>query len=387
MDDGPKPLDAPRSSALSILARLEAGGFAGWDPYDGLSARRVPESLLRTARGRQALTQLAKRSSGPMRRFLDIPDGVSAYTLGHVLSAYARLHEQGLLADAQQRAASVVAQLESMVLPGWSGACWGYHFDVQTRFFFYDKRTPNAIVTAFVAKGLAEATESGLIDGRSLLRGVGEFILHDLPRVVGDAGQCFGYIPSSDTVVHNANALSAMTLARVSEVGGSDVLHEAVQAARFVVKHQRTDGAWAYSEQSDGRWIDGFHTGFVLEGLGYVAAASGDRGIRESVSLGLDFYVASLFDVHGRPRYFDTKALPYDALSAAQGIETLSVLEDGRVRFGELRDELVGWTLATLVSGDGSVAYRRWERHTDWRQYPRWSLGPMCSALSGAGGC
>lgn len=375
--------DATSRTALAILSRLESAGFAGWDPYDGLNARALPRWASATPRRRQVVTQLLKRAPNSVRSGLSVPKGVSSYTLGHVLCAYARLHTAGLLPDAAAQATNVLRMLEAASVPGWSGACWGYHFDVQTRFFFYDRSTPNAIVTSFVAKGLAEATLAGLIDGRPLLAGACEFVLRDLPRVESDAGVCFGYIPTSNTVVHNANALCALTLAVGATVAEQPTLDEALRAARFTASYQHEDGSWDYSEQADGRWIDGFHTGFTVEGLHAAGAAAGDDALLDAVGRGLNFYVERLFDADGGPRYYVDNPLPYDTLSAAQGIEVLSTCAFSNESAQAMADKVTSWSLRNLTDGAGRVAYRKHRLTTDRREFPRWSAAPLGAALAG----
>jgi hypothetical protein len=273
--------------------------------------------------------------------------------------------------------------LEEMALTGYAGACWGYHFDVQTRFFFYAKTTPNVVVTAFVAKGLAAATDAGLVDARELVLGACRFIVGDLPRVVDQRGQSFGYIPGSETVVHNANMLAAIVLSLGARLGGDEgLLAEAHAAARFTVAHQREDGAWPYSEQDNGRWVDGFHTGFVLEGLGAVAEATGDSELARAHEKGLAYYLDHFFEADGAPRYYDGSAYPYDALSAAQAIELLAHQAPTDARSAETLERVVLWTLDNLVSPDGSVAYQVTASGKDARHFPRWSAAPVCSALA-----
>lgn len=376
-----------RASAVRILDRLDAEDYAGADPYDALNATRVPSWLLSGRLGRQLVTQAVKRSRWDIRAALGIRPGVSAYTLGHVLAAQARLSEGTPAPEARAAAARTAESLQRLSLPGYSGTCWGYHFDVQTRFFYYAKTTPNVIVTAFAAKGLAEATEAGLVDGNEAVLGACEFILADLPRVRDGRGQSFGYVPTSDTVVHNANMLAALTLTLGARAGGGErLLDEALDAARFTVAHQRGDGAWPYSEKSDGRWVDGFHTGFVLEGLDAVARATGDPAVRAAAEEGLSYYLDHFFGSDGAPHYFDDRALPYDALSAAEGIEVLALFADRDERCRELLSRVVRWTVDNFVDADGRVAYQVTRHGTDWRQFPRWSAAPVCSALASARG-
>jgi hypothetical protein len=378
--------DGSVKGATRILESLERTGYSGWDPYDALNGTRWPRWMVRTRRGRQLATQLVKRSPIELRRVVGVPQGVSAYTLGHVLSAQARLSRRGVLPDAKTQVAETLRMLDALSLPGWSGPCWGYHFDVQTRFFFYDASTPNVIVTAFAAKGMSEVTEAGLADCTDRLAGVAEFVLADLPRVRDERGQSIGYIPTSSTVVHNANMLAAATLVAAGRITGAPgLLKEALLCARYTAAHQRSDGAWPYSEQADGRWVDGFHTGFVLEGMHAVARASDDTELLSATAAGLNYYIENLFDQSGAPRYTDGHALPYDALSAAEAIEVLRVLADMDQRALAPAERVAHWALDNLLSANGSVAYRKTAWRTDAREYPRWSAAPMCSALAGLG--
>jgi len=263
---------------------------------------------------------------------------------------------------------------------GWSA--WGYHFPVHTRFFSYEPSTPNLIVTAFVAKGLAAAARVGLLDARPALAGAARFILAQLPRTVDDTGQCFGYVPREAAAVHNANLLAALVLCEAAELCGEDAwVGEALACARFTVARQAGDGSWPYSEEPYGRWIDGFHTGFVLEGLARVVRATDDDALRRSLERGLAFYVAQLFGPRGEPKYYPHRAWPLDALSAAQGVETLCVAlagPAGRAVPGQLE-----WIRRKLVRPDGRVAYQVHRGWTDWREFPRWSSAPLMSALAG----
>ena len=83
------------TAALDAARALERWGSArGWvgpDPYDALNARRLPRGRQDDRRSPFGLvTQAVKRSPLNLRPILGIPDGLSAATLAHVISAYAR---------------------------------------------------------------------------------------------------------------------------------------------------------------------------------------------------------------------------------------------------------------------------------------------------------
>jgi len=344
----------------------------------------LPEGAGRSRLGARVVTQAVKRSPVALQPLLRVPPGADPYTLGHALLAAARLRGRGgdavpVLSDSVQ---GLLRRLRDRAVEDGAATAWGYHFPVHTRFFSYGPPIPNVIVTAFVAKGLAAVTRAGLADCVDELRGCAAFILSGLPRTVDAGGQCFGYVPGERAVVHNANLLAALVLCDAAELCGEPQwVDEALAAARFTATRQAGDGSWPYSEESYGRWVDGFHTGFVLEGLARVVRATGDAALQASLDRGLRFYVAQLFGPDGEPKYYPHRAYPLDALSAAQGVETLHVALGGSAATAVPGQ--IEWILRHIVRPDGRVAYQVHRGWTDWREFPRWSSAPLMSALAG----
>jgi hypothetical protein len=227
-------------------------------------------------------------------------------------------------------------------------------------------------------------------------------------------------VPGETAVVHNANMLAALVLCEAAAIVGAEApaeqaapagaappaaavaptdaatwIGEALACARFTAARQSADGSWPYSEEANGRWVDGFHTGFVLDGLAAVVRATGDEQLRAALLRGLRFYVAQLFGPDGAPKYYPSHALPYDALSAAQGVETLHValrgaahLVGGAAPGGGPAQAVPGqidWIRRHLIRPGGKVAYQVHRRWTDHREFPRWSSAPLMSALAGVG--
>jgi polysaccharide biosynthesis protein VpsJ len=397
------------ATAAAVWQRLEAAGFAGFDPYDALNATHWPATVLTGPLARRALTQAVKRSPVPLQGALGIAAQADACTLGHALLAATRLAQVGALPGAAGSCAALVEALRAAAISGCdtgsdgsvagdgrvvgdgghdapgvagAGAGWGYHFPVHTRFFTYEPSTPNLIVTAFVAKALAAATRAGLAAAADDVGEAARFIVRALPRTTDGTGQCFGYVPGEPAVVHNANLLAALVLCEAGELCAEPAwIAGALACARFTVARQAADGSWPYSEERRGRWVDGFHTGFVLEGLSRVARATGDGDLRNALQRGTRFYVAQLFGPGGEPKYLPRRPYPLDALSAAQGVETLHVALAGpaaRAVPGQL-----AWIRRHLVRADGRVAYQVHRGWTDRREFPRWSAAPLMSALAG----
>ena len=188
----------------------------GPDPYDALNATRLPRIARESPLALRVVTQAVKRSPVNLRPVLGIADGLSAATLAHVISAYAR---NGFLdeVEAQSKLRECINRLASLRCATFAEPCWGYHFDVQTRVFFYPRTTPNTIATAFAALALLDAYDlAGVGDGLDLAIGAGDFFLRHVPQTATAKGSYFGYLPGDSTPIHNANMLVAELLARLA---------------------------------------------------------------------------------------------------------------------------------------------------------------------------
>src|SRR3954454_21642940 len=155
--------DHDRAALRSALGALERWGserqWLGPEPYEGLNARRVPV-LPRSAFGRRVLVQVVKRSPVDVRPMFGIRPEYNAAGVAAVVSAYARTVA---LADDERRRKlkQMLDVLDALRLTAFDRPCWGYHFDVETRVFFYPRTRPNTIATAFVGHALLDAYERG----------------------------------------------------------------------------------------------------------------------------------------------------------------------------------------------------------------------------------
>jgi glycosyltransferase involved in cell wall biosynthesis len=372
------------ATALTILKRLRERRWAGWDPYDALNATRFRRVLNSSSTARRCAAQAVKLSPLPLEPLLGVPASVSAYTVGHAMLACARLHRAGLLGRPGAAVGELLQAATDLAIDGYGGLAWGSHFDVETRFGYQPRTLPNVVVTSFMAKGLLALDEAGLAETQGQLDGIATFVCEALPRLSDERGRLICYSPDSRAPIHNASLLAAGVLSDLSvRLGRPELAREAESAALYTVARQRPDGSWPYAEVDRGGWVDSFHTGFVLEGLARVAQVSADPRIGAALERGMAFYRARLFGARGEPYYSAARRYPFDALSAAQGVETLLATLDTGAADPETLRRLLTWIDAAMVRADGRVAYRVWRRWTDWRQFPRWSLAPMASALAG----
>jgi hypothetical protein len=383
----PQVSNRPRLEVIDTLRALEAWGsdraWLGADPYDGLNATRVVSPLLRYRRGRQAVTQLVKRSPLDMRPMLGISPEKSAAALAHVVSAYAR-SEFLPPEEREVKLERSLSELEGLRCEGFEEACWGYHFDVQTRVFFYPKGAPNTIATSFAGMAALDAFEAtGEQRYLELARASGEFFLHHVPQTEDGPGAFFGYLPGDRTPIHNSNMLVCALLARLARATGEgNLLAAAREGVSYTVARQLATGAWPYGEQAHLQWIDNFHTGYVLECLEICAESGLDDLAQPALDRGLDFYRRELFLSDGAPKYLPSSLYPIDVQCAAQGIQTFARAAAHRPELGRLAWAVFRYANREMRRDDGAFIFQRRRLWTSRIPYVRWSAAPMMLALT-----
>ncbi len=371
-------------------------GFAGYDPYDALNSRWFQATPFKRSRwARLAWTQFHKRSPINFRALVRIPRERNAK--GIALFALAALAESR---RTQTKAAEVEARellddLMWMRLKGFKGAAWGYNFDWQSRSFFAPRGTPTIVPTAFAARALCEAAEAfGHEEYLPFARTICDFILNDLNRTDESSDEvCFSYSPLDQTRVFNASLLAGETLAAVGRLTGEVSLSDwAIRAARYVVRHQRADGSWAYGGNDYQSWADSFHTAFILCSLsriidsleaepGAIAAGLIDE-LDNSLRRGYKFWQERFFLENGWPKYYPDRLYPADTHSAASAIVTLVDLRGRIPGTMSLAEQIARWAIDNLWDSRGFFNCQRRRFYKVRMPYIRWSEAWMAYALS-----
>ena len=298
------------------------------------------------------------------------------------LADYRRLQSEEAEVNARER----LDDLIGMSLKGFSGACWGYNFDWQSRSFFVPKGTPTIIPTAFAARALCEAAE--VIDRDQYLpfaRTICNFILSDLNRSDETSEEvCFSYSPLDRTRVFNATLMAGEGLATI---GG--MLHEqsfcegAMRATRYVIRRQLSDGSWAYGAEGHQTWSDNFHTGFILTSLSRIMTGCEAREeLEPALVRGYEFWRERFFLSNGWPKYYPNRLYPADVHSVAAAIVTLVELRGSFPGTLELAEKIAGWAIENMRSSEGYFYYQRQRFHTNRIPYMRWSQAWMAYALA-----
>lgn len=368
------------------ILRLEdygnRSGWAGTDPYDGQNATRLVGPLRRSALGRRVLTQAVKRSPLDLRPLLGIAPTRNAATVAWAVSAYARA--PFLPAELQRdRLRAATDLLISLRLPDQEEPCWSYPFPIQTRVLNYPPTAPNTIATAFAGMALLDAYEAGgeprLLE---LARGVGRFFVANVPQTEDPPGARFGYLIGDASPIHNSNTHVCALLARLVRHGEEHYREPIRSALTWTLERQRPDGSWPYGERSDLEWVDGFHTGYVLDALRVCADAGVDERAEPAWRRGLAYYRENLFGADGTPKYFSNETYPIDNQCAAQGIQTLAIAAAHDPACLDQARRVFAWSLANMRRPDGLFYFQRRRHWVNKMPHIRWANTCMLLALA-----
>jgi hypothetical protein len=386
------PVPRPKQSGMgdvvaTSLNRLEAylvqERLRGYDPYDALTSPLFRLPVFRSSRViRLAGEQALKRSPVNLRPLLRIPKGYNPVTLALVLeaSAYRARAEPLRAEDHCARAEDCVAELDRLKTQGFTGACWGYDFDWESRYGRLRAGSPTVVATGLVTNALFIGYRLlGLRNAFPLCESAARFVLEDLPRLVeGDGSFCWGYYPSDNQRVLNATMKGARLCAQVYSVTRDDSYFQpALQTVAYVAAHQRGDGSWPYAISDRRLWADNFHTAYVLDSFDSFERCTDDKRFRAVKQKGWDYYRTNFF-VDGKiPKYYNDNLYPIDATACAQSLLTLC-------RFGDVdtATAVAEWMIENMQCPDGHFAYqlRRWGIVRI--PYMRWSAAYMYAGLS-----
>jgi rhamnogalacturonyl hydrolase YesR len=364
----------------------EKESFKGYDPYDGLNStlfKSIPW-ISKSRFIRLIWIQAFKRSPINLRPLVGISKDYNPKALGLFLSGYCKLYIQASNEDYLKKIIFFSQKLIDLKNCEWSGACWGYNFDWQSRAFYLPKNSPTVVVTAFISNSLLDAYE---ITGEAKLlttaRSACDFILKDLQRNYDpDGNLAFSYSPFDKSIVFNASLWGSQLLARVySFTKEKELIEPAKKSVAFCCSHQKSDGSWGYGTYDFHQWVDNFHTGYNLECISDYMRYTGDITFEINISKGFEFYINNFFTKDGIPKYYNNSMYPIDIHAPAQLVMTLSKLSKLE-QHKELVDMVFNWTFENMRSKNGYFYYQINKYFSSKISYMRWAQAWMFYSMA-----
>ncbi len=380
----------------SLKSYCESENFAGWDPYDGLNSKvfqATPFKHLKCAR--LIWIQLFKRSPINLRKVFLVSEGYNPKGVALALTSYCNLYkiaenDKNVFGSIEQHIekinflANLLLELQNR---NYSGACWGYNFDWQSKAFFLPKDTPTIVATSFAVEALLEAYEVTLNkDYLNTAISSYKFIKYDLNRIQKEDGLfMFSYSPLDNQAVYNATLLASKTLSLIYSYSGKIELKElAFKSVKAVCDLQNLDGSFPHSDQVGQKWRDNFHTGFKLESLAYYQLFCQDTSFDSCIKNGFDYWVNNFFDSHtGYAYYYDRgqNSNLVDLHCVAQSLSTFHKLN----RFEEhkiLIENVIKWAIDNMQNKKGYFYFQKNGDKINKIKYMRWPNAWMLYGLS-----
>lgn len=359
--------------------------FCGWDPYDGLNSLVFQSTPLRFSKFfRLAWIQFFKQNPINLRSFLFVKKGYNPKGIALLLSAYCNLFKIDPCEEYLRTILFLAEKLIGLKTFGYSGDCWGYNFDWQSRLEFMPAKTPTVVVSSFAGYALMDAYD---ITGNekyleSALSSC-DFILNDLNRTEKKGGFIFSYSPLDKMQVYNASLLGSRLLARAySYSKNKDLITAAHASVAACVAVQRADGAWLFGEDRVQNWVDSFHTGYKLESISEFIKYSGEKGFESNVRKGLDYFLKHFFLGDGTPKYYDNNVYPIDIHCPAQMVTTLyrlGVIEENLA----LVEKVLNWSIDHLQHLKKGYFYYQLKKGKPTKiPYMRWGQAWMMYGMS-----
>ena len=375
------------ASIQQLFDWLEKNDYKGYDTFDGLSAKFLRPLTFETKTLRIVLQQSVRRLLVNPRPFLGIKKSHSSKGMGFLARGFLRLYKSTGDQLWRQKAEFALQWLIDHQSKGYSGACWGNHFDYQSRGFYLPKGVPTIVWTSLIGHAFLDGYDCfRKKEYLQIAQSACEHIVRDLQTFPdGDDAVCITYVPGLDSRVHNSNVLGASLLTRTySHVGERSYLALAQKAFRYTERHQHSDGAWYYGERGDIHWVDNFHTGYVLDCFKYYLDCTGDDRYVRTMDRGYDYWKRTFFLEDGTPRYYNNKTLPIDIQCSSQAIDTFVFFKDRDPESVELAGRVARWTIRNMQDKTGYFYYRRF---SPWlvNKTPtlHWGQATMLCALAG----
>jgi len=365
---------------------LEKNDYRGYDTFDGLSAKYVRPLTFETKFLRTVLQQGVRRFPINVRPVLGIPKSRSTKGMGYLAKGFMRLQEATGDESWGNKAKSAFQWLVEHESKGYSGACWGNHFDYQSRGFYLPKGVPTIVWTSLIGHAFLDGYDHFRDDSYlEVAVSACEHILRDLEKLPEGDALSLSYIPIASNHIHNSNTLGASLLARTYSYNGNESYRSLAQKAMlYTANHQRADGSWYYGEGDNVHWVDNFHTAYVLDCFKYYATVTGDKQFEGKLDAGYEFWKNTFFLPDGTPRYYDYKTLPIDIQCSSQAIDTLVFFNDRDPENLSLALNVAKWTIDNMQDRTGYFYYRR---YSPWvvNKTPtlHWGQATMFCALAG----
>jgi rhamnogalacturonyl hydrolase YesR len=375
--------DQIKHSLDKLEVYLDASDLKGYDPYDALNSKILTKLSFNRKLLKIIYTQALKKLPINLRPLLFIKKEYNPKGLGLFLTGYLKLYSLYKNEKYLKKIDMVISILDKIKSKGYSGYCWGYNFNWQSKAHYTPSGMPTIVNTVFIAHAFLDAYK--LLGEKCYLdiaRSACDFILNDLNISGNDNHICFSYTPLDTFKVNNASMLGAGILARMYYITREDKLLEFAQkATAYISSKQNPDGSWYYAETNYQRWIDCHHTGFVLESLFNYMKYTGDKTYLANLEKGFKFLKTHFILPNGMTKFYHNCTYPVDIHCPSQAIVTLVKLKEIS-ESSQLLQKVACWMVDYMQDKTGYFYYRKERFFYNKIPYVRWAQAWAFHALT-----
>lgn len=369
----------------ALDAWLVRNDYKAYDPFDGLSSY-LNVFTFGNVFAQRVLQQAIRRIPFNLRPMLGVPRHTSTKGMGFLGGGYLQLYRLTGESQYLEKTQWCFDWLTKNHSKGYTGYCWGNAFHYASRGIVLPKYAPTIVWSGLIGHQFIEAWRA--LKNEQYLevaKGVGEFILTDLPRKQMGQGVCLSYVTDMHAAIHNSNLIGARMLAELyKETGESRYADVATEAVRYSAAAQLENGAWYYGEEPKFHWIDNWHTAYNLDSILGYQLNTGNTAFQPVLDKGLKFYVDHFFTTEGAPKYYWNRDYKYDIQSASQSIDTLCFFSRvfQRPELLALAKQIGMWTIQHMQ--DSSGYFYLWKNSWFTNRTPtlHWGAATMLHALA-----
>ncbi len=373
-------------------AWLSRNGWAGYDPYDlkGLPLFRNDTPTVFEKMIREVTFKTELFAPLLLRRIFRVKKEINAKAMGLFADGYLNLYQVTKKRSYLEKAEETVRWLDKNYSVGYSGKCWGYPFDWQSRIFI-PKATPSSVVSTTV--GNAYWNFYILTGERKYLRtctSICNFFIQNLNIDQIDKDKiCFSYTPLDGFHVHNANLFVAEFLIRVGkEIGNDKFVELGSKAVNYALSEQNEDGSLCYwgKDQDNQFHIDHYHSGFEIRCLHSVWKFTREERIYRAVDRYYRFYLTNFFEHKTIPKLTPENKYPINIHTCAEALLCTATLTPDFPSGREYLANTARWISENMQDSTGYFYYMiRNLKGIEWKTkipYIRWGQAWMLKGLS-----
>lgn len=368
---------------------FEKNKLKSFDPYDGLNTP-LRKLFFRIRLLERVWLQFIRLLPINIRSFVGIKKIVHLKTVSDLLTASSILYGKTTNEKYFINADKYFSLLEKMDLKQNHGIGWGLRFYFTTRFVQANENSANLFNTINVLNSLLDyyninkqnSNEEKCARIEKLINFGIDFIEKELGYNETDTTIYWNYWEGLKSPVYNVNALMVGFLSRYQKIFNISKFDKHInKTIEFLKQGQNRDGSWHYSADSKAEFIDGFHTGYILEGL-ILAKLNGISFEEKFFKNGTQYFIENFITKDSLPKYYNHSLHPIDGQNFAQIIQTLCYLTKLDLSDKYLTKKVFEITDEVLWNEKGYYNYMKTKYFNYKTAMDRWVNAPMYLALT-----